>query len=189
MCHHALSEVLLLIDNVSHNHYYRKRENMMESSMLSRLFVLCILFSSFTINALEINDDVPPEVANALELDENKITIIDFFASWCVSCRVELPEVSALTPQLDSAQVDVIGINVDEEVQEGLEYIQSFDATGGLNFRVVMDTEQSLIEAFGPIGMPALYYLHQGKVKAMHLGAVANISAVIRDDLNKLGYR
>lgn len=157
--------------------------------MLLRLMFAVLLSLPVLGHALQLEDEVPADVAEALELDPNKITIVDFFASWCVSCRVELPEVSNLTPDLDGAQVEVVGINVDEEEAEGLKYIQSFDDQGGLNFRVVMDTEQSLIAAFEPLGMPALYYIHQGKIKQLHLGAVANISAVIQNDLKKLGYR
>jgi hypothetical protein len=92
-------------------------------------------------------------------------------------------------PQLDGSKFEVIGINVDEELNEGQEYIDSFAQNGGLNFRVVMDPEQQMIEIFEPLGMPALYYIQNGEIKIMHLGAMPNIDDVIVSDISKLGYQ
>ncbi|GEM_PF-504246 len=139
--------------------------------------------------AVENGEELSPELLQALNIDKNKITIIDFFASWCVSCRVELPQISQLIPNLDNQQIDMIGINVDEEIDEGQAYIDTFKPTGGLNFRVYMDPEQQMIDVFEPLGMPALYYIQNGIVKKMHLGAMANIDEIIKSDLITLGYK
>ncbi len=154
------------------------------------IFSLIILaISSHKLYAIEHGEQLSPELLESLEIDKDKITIIDFFASWCVSCRVELPQISQLIPNLDAQQIDMIGINVDEEISEGQEYIDSFEVSGGLNFRVYMDPEQQLIDVFEPLGMPALYYIQNGIVKKMHLGAMANIDQVIQADLVALGYK
>ena len=52
-----------------------------------------------------------------------------------------------------------------------------------------MDPEQQMIETFEPLGMPALYFIKNGKVSKMHLGAMPNIDQVIVSDLKELGYR
>jgi thiol-disulfide isomerase/thioredoxin len=160
----------------------------MPNSALSILFTLALSFISLASNALENEEALSPELVQSLDIDQDKITIIDFFASWCVSCRIELPQIAKLIPQLDARKVEVIGINVDEEISEGQAYIDSFEKTGGLNFRVFMDPEQELIDIFGPLGMPALYYIQNGSIKKMHLGAMPNIDQVILTDLSALGY-
>jgi cytochrome c biogenesis protein CcmG, thiol:disulfide interchange protein DsbE len=160
----------------------------MPNSALSTLLILALSLTSLASNALENEDVLSPELVQSLEIDQDKITIIDFFASWCVSCRIELPQIAKLIPQLDAQQVEVIGINVDEEISEGQAYIDTFKKSGGLNFRVFMDPEQELIDIFEPLGMPALYYIQNGIVKKMHLGAMPNIDQVILTDLSSLGY-
>lgn len=162
---------------------------MMKKILLPALSASILSLFPLTSSALELQDTLSPELINTLEIDPNKITLIDFFASWCVSCRVELPQISKLVPQLDPKQFEVIAINVDEELSEGQSYIDSFAKQGGLNFRVVMDTEQEIIEVFEPLGMPALYYIQNGTVKIMHLGAMPNIDDVIVSDISTLGYQ
>jgi thiol-disulfide isomerase/thioredoxin len=161
----------------------------MKNNALTSLTALLLSLMPPSSSALELQDQLTPELIESLNIDPEKITLIDFFASWCVSCRVELPQISKLIPQLDSKQLDVIGINVDEELSEGQEYIDSFASKGGLNFRVVMDPEQKMIEIFEPLGMPALYYIQNGEIKMMHLGAMPNIDKVIVSDISKLGYQ
>ena len=161
----------------------------MKKTLLSILSASLFSILPLSSSALDVEEQLTPELIKKLDIDPNKITLIDFFASWCVSCRIELPKISELVPQLDGTQFEVIGINVDEESLEGQQYIDSFSNTGGLNFRVVMDPEQQMIEIFEPLGMPALYYIQNGKLKIMHLGAMPNIDRVIVSDISKLGYQ
>jgi thiol-disulfide isomerase/thioredoxin len=161
----------------------------MKNTLLSILSASLFSILPLSSSALDVEEQLTPELIKKLDIDPNKITLIDFFASWCASCRIELPKISELVPQLDSTQFEVIGINVDEEPLEGQQYIDSFSKVGGLNFRVVMDPEQQMIEIFEPIGMPALYYIQNGKIKIMHLGAMTNIDRVIVSDISKLGYQ
>jgi len=118
-----------------------------------------------------------------LSLDSNKLTIVDFFAEWCVSCRHELPEVNDLYQSLEGTGVTVLGVDVDEEVEVGL----AFQKQLGLDFPVVNDPDQELVNEFKPIGMPALYYIYQGQVLKVRFGAINNISQVITADLAEMG--
>ena len=161
----------------------------MKNQLSRSILFAAALLTSATSFAFEEGDTLSPELRERLNIQDDKITIVDFFASWCVSCRVELPQISQLMPNLDASQVEVLGINVDEELEEGQAYIDTFKDQGGLNFRVVMDPEQQMIETFEPLGMPALYFIKNGKVSKMHLGAMPNIDQVIVSDLKELGYR
>lgn len=154
---------------------------------IALLLLSCVF--AVSSHSLDINDSLPAELQKQLKLEPNKITIVDFFASWCASCRIELPLISELAPSLNTEAVEIVGINVDEEIEEGQAYIDTFKETGGLNFRIIMDPEQQLIEAFEPLGIPALYFIQNGVVKALHLGAVPNIDRVIVNDLKQLGYQ
>ena len=100
-----------------------------------------------------------------------------------MSCRAELPEVNQLAPSLSPLGVDVVGVDVDEDVAVGIAFQQSL----GINFRVVNDAEQTLVDDFQPIGMPALYYIYQGQVLKVRYGAINHIGDVIMSDLKGMG--
>lgn len=53
-----------------------------------------------------------------ISLNENlgKVTIIDFWASWCKPCRAENPNVVALYNELHSKGLNIVGFSLDEDL-------------------------------------------------------------------------
>ncbi|WP_291613084.1 thioredoxin-like domain-containing protein [Colwellia sp.] len=148
------------------------------------LLSLTLLFAmTGTAQALQRGDSLPPELAAKLALDPEKITMVDFFASWCVSCRIELPEVDHLSKKLKGESVEFVGIQVDEDVEVGEKFLKEI----ALSFRVIDDQSQQVIGVFEPIGMPALYYIQHNKVLGIRFGAIPQIGEVIKQDLTQLG--
>lgn len=149
--------------------------------------ILAFLFSTQLLAtqalAYQAGDNLSPLAQKQLKMDPNELTIVDFFAEWCVSCREELPEVNTLAQQLAGRGVSVVGVDVDEDVAMG----KAFQKKLGLTFRVVNDPQQVLVDDFQPIGMPALYYIYQGQVLKVRYGAINHIRQVIIDDLRALG--
>ncbi|MGF1753179.1 TlpA family protein disulfide reductase [Vibrio makurazakiensis] len=144
------------------------------------LFALCVSLPTF---AYQEGDSLSEEVIKKLNLSANELTIVDFFAEWCVSCREELPEVNQLSVELEGTGVSFKGVDVDEDIEVGIEFQKQL----GLTFPVINDPEQDLIAEFKPIGMPALYYIYQGKVIKIRFGAINHIRDVILDDLSDMG--
>lgn len=147
---------------------------------LITIFMLCFSQLSF---AFQEGESLTDTAISKLNLNSEKLTIVDFFAEWCVSCRHELPEVNELYKQLKSTGITVVGVDVDEEVEVGIEFQKSLN----LQFPVVNDPEQALIAEFKPVGMPALYYIYQGQVLKVRFGAINDIRQVIISDLKSMG--
>ena len=148
--------------------------------LLAMVLVICTPFTTF---AFQEGETLTESASNELKLDPNRLTIVDFFAEWCVSCRHELPVVNKLYGELSGTGVTFVGVDVDEDIEVGLEFQKSL----GLNFPVVNDPKQQLIAQFKPIGMPALYYVYQGQVVKVRFGAITDIRSVILDDLAQMG--
>lgn len=151
--------------------------------MFRKWLITLVLVMSSPLWAFQEGEMLTDTAKSRLSLDSNKLTIVDFFAEWCVSCRHELPEVNDLYQSLEGTGVTVLGVDVDEEVEVGL----AFQKQLGLDFPVVNDPDQELVNEFKPIGMPALYYIYQGQVLKVRFGAINNISQVITADLAEMG--
>lgn len=54
------------------------------------------------------------------EIKKNKLTIIDFWASWCSPCRVEMPTMVAIYDKYRSKGLGIVGISLDENKQSWL---------------------------------------------------------------------
>ncbi len=150
-------------------------------------FVLpVLLLFTVTLFAYSTNDTISTKMQQTLQLDPKKITIVDFFASWCGSCKKEIPHISKVNAQLDPNKYEIIGIDVDKKLSEGIAFQEALKAKGHLNFRVINDPENNIVKAFNPIGMPALYYIRDHKVLKVLYGAIDDIDDVIRNDLKAL---
>ena len=150
--------------------------------LVATLVALTML--SLPVSALEIGDSLPESIRAQVAPEPGKVYVIDFFAQWCVSCRIELPLVNKFhNSYKGSDKVAVVGVDVDEDEAVA----KAFQKQLGIEFRVINDTESELIEIFEPLGMPALYYIRDGVILGQHLGAIDNIDEVIEADLAGLG--
>ena len=103
--------------------------------------------------AYDVGDSLSPEITKKLNIQPGKVAVLDFFASWCVSCAKEIPEIHQFIEDDKSEKVQVIGVGVDEELSDG----KAFQKRLNISFPVYDDVDQQVVQAFGPIGMPALY--------------------------------
>ena len=138
-----------------------------------------LLFSSVALMALETGDAVPQNIQDKLKLESDKIYVVDFFASWCKSCKKELP---LITNIYNNKVANVIGVNVDKNREDGEKFVKDLE----LPFPVVYDSDKSLVEAFDPMGFPAVYYVKNGKVLNVIFGAVEEIDKKITEDLKSI---
>ena len=58
---------------------------------------------------------------------QNKVTILDFWASWCGPCRQEMPNMVSLYAQYHAKGLEIIGISLDEEREAWLKSIKDLN--------------------------------------------------------------
>jgi len=136
--------------------------------------------------AYQKGDTISSEMALRLSLDNHKIYIVDFFASWCSSCQKELPLISHVNEKIDKTKVEIIGIDVDKKVESAMAFQESLRKRDNLDFRVINDSQNFIISKFNPIGMPTLFYIKNRKIITIVTGAVDNIDVKILNDLNEM---
>jgi YD repeat-containing protein len=140
-----------------------------------KLLITTLLLSHLLLG-YTVGSKLDKTTIQQLGLQENKLYLVNFFASWCKSCEKELP---LLTKLYQEKVVTIVGVNVDKELSKG----QAFVSKLNLPFHTLYDTNEKLISKFNPTGIPALYYIKNGKVLGMHIGLVDALESVIKKEI------
>ena len=95
------------------------------------------------------------------------VRYIDFWASWCGPCRVSIPQIIALQEELGGKYFMVIGINVDERVEDALAFLGRY----AMNYVNVSDPQGHTAAAYALRGMPMSFVVDPaGYVTLAHTG-------------------
>ena len=81
------------------------------------------------IGDLKLTDMNRDRVSIAEEVAKNKVTIIDFWASWCGPCRQEMPSVVKLYESHKAQGLGIIGISLDEDYKAWAEAVKTMNMT------------------------------------------------------------
>jgi peroxiredoxin len=81
----------------------------------------------------------------SLEQFKGKVVVLDFWATWCGPCRMEIPGYTELTRKYASEGLVIVGVSVDEG---GPEVVKPFAQKMGINYQLVMGDE-AVATAYG----------------------------------------
>jgi|TARA_B110000914_G_C15216746_1_gene333212 thiol-disulfide isomerase/thioredoxin len=98
---------------------------------------------------------------------QGQVVMINFWASWCGPCRQEMPLLEALYQRYESAGFTLLGVNVDENSQHAIEYLQEV----AVSFPVVLDTTNDISKAYDVVAMPSTILIgRDGTSRYIHHG-------------------
>ena len=99
-----------------------------------------------------------------------KAVVLNFWATWCPPCKVELPWFVDLQKQYGSQGLQIVGISEDEG---GNEKVAAFVKEMGVNYTVAVD-DNSVSEKYGDVeDLPTTFYIDRnGKIVEFAMGLV-----------------
>jgi thiol-disulfide isomerase/thioredoxin len=106
----------------------------------------------------------------ALAEHRGKPVVIDFWATWCVPCIYQVPELNAFWEIHRAANdVAVIGVAVDVE---GASVVAPWIEEKGVEYQIAIGDE-GLAREFGVMGFPTLAIINSdGNIESLHVGLI-----------------
>ncbi|HEY7366252.1 MAG TPA: TlpA disulfide reductase family protein [Methylomirabilota bacterium] len=96
-----------------------------------------------------------------------QVVILNFWATWCVDCRQEMPALEALHRRFGTRGLAVVGINT----REGPAVVRRYARDLGLSFPLVLDADGTVTGRFGVIGLPTTFLIgRDGRAEALAVG-------------------
>ncbi len=97
-----------------------------------------------------------------------KVVLLDFWATWCVPCREEIPHFAELQQKYGDRGLQIIGVSMDDSSDPVGLFYQQFHMT----YPVVMGNARIGELYGGVLGLPIAFLIDRdGHIHAKHIGA------------------
>jgi thiol-disulfide isomerase/thioredoxin len=130
------------------------------------------LFSASALAELKVGDAFPPLATvgltgGTLPATDNKVVLVDFFASWCAPCKASFPAYAKLYADYAPRGLVIVAVSVDDNPAAYATFVKKLHPP----FPALHDRGQQLVRAVKVPTMPTSYLLgRDGRVRFMHEG-------------------
>jgi len=99
---------------------------------------------------------------------KGKVVILDFWATWCGPCKMEVPHFKELHKQYQLKGVEIVGIALD---QQGAKIVAPFIASNQIEYTTLIGTSEVVQRYGSPRGIPTTFVIDQnGKIVTSFMG-------------------
>ncbi len=131
---------------------------------------------AFTLYELKGKRVVLDEVVRS-----GRVTLLNFWATWCPPCRGEVPELISFYKAFASKGVRILAIDIQEEQRK----VASFAASQGMSFPILLDRAGTVADLYGIRGIPTTVIIDgRGTIRDMIVGGTTQ--GVLRSKVQRL---
>jgi len=143
-------------------------------------FVLWTACADHSVKADSVKPDGARKVAPDFTLKDSngqtvhlsdykgKVVLLDFWATWCGPCKIEIPWFMEFEQQLKDRGFAVVGVSMDED---GWKVVKPYLQQYKVNYRVLLGNDQ-VGEIYGGVeSLPTTFLIdRRGKIASVHIG-------------------
>jgi peroxiredoxin len=118
-----------------------------------------------------------------LQEQRGQVVLVNFWASWCGPCKVEMPHLNKLHDKYKASGFTLLGVNIDDDPRHGA----ATAAKWGLRFPVLLDADKRVAKLYDLGSMPATVLIDRdGKVRFLHRGYREGMEAQYEAQIREL---
>lgn len=164
---------------------------MTRSRRLLRLIAAASILAAATLRAQSPGTAAPPVRLHtlhgaAVNLSDyaGRPVLINFWASWCKPCRVEMPLLISVHEAHEEAGLVVLAINLTDQ-ERSTRDVQGFQAEFQMPFPVLLDKKGKARKLYRLRGIPTSVFVgSDGVVRSVHPGPISD--SVLRERLHQI---
>lgn len=119
------------------------------------------------------------------DLKGEKLTLIDFWATWCKPCNKSIPALNRIYETYKDKGVNVIGINCDGP--RSIAKVKPLSTALNIKYPVLLDINSQLMNELNLSAFPTLIVVNNvGKVVWVHEGYNTGDEKIIAEEIDKL---
>ncbi len=100
---------------------------------------------------------------------DGRVTVVNFWASWCTACRTETPELASLWRAYRARSVRFVGIDYGDRTKAALAFARAY----GMDYPSGVDAGGAAGDAFGIFGLPTTFIIGpDGRLRYVVTGKV-----------------
>jgi peroxiredoxin len=160
-----------------------------------KINISLLVLSFFMLAFTPVKDKLPAidvktldgESINIQEFGENgKITVISFWATWCLPCKKELDAIADMYPEWqEDYDMELVAITIDNA--RGLSKVRPMVEEKGWEFEILSDAGEDLKRALNFQTVPQTFLLNQsGEIVYAHSGYAPGDEFELEDKIKKL---
>jgi peroxiredoxin len=99
---------------------------------------------------------------------KGKVVLLDFWATWCGPCNIEIPWFAEFENKYKSRGFEVIGVSMDDD---GWKAIKPFAAQKKINYMILLGDDKTGDQYGGVEALPTTFVIDRnGRIASTHIG-------------------
>lgn len=104
-----------------------------------------------------------------------KAVVLNFWATWCGPCKIEIPWLTDLQKQYQPQGVEIVGVAMDDDAEKKPDDIRKFTQEMNVNYQILLGNEKVADEYGGVDALPTTYYIDRdGKIVNRVFGIIGH---------------
>jgi peroxiredoxin len=100
---------------------------------------------------------------------KGKVVILNFWATWCPPCRVEMPSIETLYRRFSAQGLEILAVDLGEDAS----LVRQFIRNAGYTFPVMFDSDNRVSSVYGIEAIPTTYIIdREGKIVGRIIGSI-----------------